>query len=245
MIKDGVDKKEKIISFLMLGQSNMAGRGEFKDVEPIDNEKCYMLRMGRWQKMSEPINPDRAIWGIRFHSGVSLGASFADSFSKEFNCPVGLIPCADGGTTLSQWMPEELLFDHAVMMASLAKRTSEIGGILWHQGESDCINLDSKKYRENFIKMITKLREELGDLNLPVIIGELSEDISLEWVEEGSVKVLNNTFYEISKEIKNCIVVSSKGITLKDDNLHFDSKGLREFGIRYFNKYKELGVFNG
>ena len=136
MIKDGVDKKEKIISFLMLGQSNMAGRGEFKDVEPIDNEKCYMLRMGRWQKMSEPINPDRAIWGIRFHSGVSLGASFADSFSKEFNCPVGLIPCADGGTTLSQWMPEELLFDHAVMMASLAKRTSEIGGILWHQSFS-------------------------------------------------------------------------------------------------------------
>ena len=222
MIKDGVDKKEKIISFLMLGQSNMAGRGEFKDVEPIDNEKCYMLRMGRWQKMSEPINPDRAIWGIRFHSGVSLGASFADSFSKEFNCSVGLIPCADGGTTLSQWMPEELLFDHAVMMASLAKRTSEIGGILWHQGESDCINLDSKKYKENFIKMITKLREELGDLNLPVIIGELSEDISLEWVDKGSVKILNNTFYEISKEIKNCIVVSSKGITLKDDNLHIN-----------------------
>ncbi|MBQ2401175.1 MAG: hypothetical protein II311_04070, partial [Lachnospiraceae bacterium] len=35
-------------------------------------------------------------------------------------------------------MPGELLYDHAVMQSKLAQRTSEIAGILWHQGESDC-----------------------------------------------------------------------------------------------------------
>ena len=242
MIKDGINNELKITSFLMIGQSNMAGRGEFSDVEKIDNDLCFMLRMGRWQKMSEPINPDRAIEGIRFHSGISLGASFADSFATEFNKPVGLIPCADGGTTLSQWMPGEILFDHAVFMSKLAKRTSCLGGILWHQGESDCINLNKDKYKNDFIEMIEKLRKELDDENLPVIIGELSENISLEWVDKGSVKILNNTFYEISNEIKNCTVVSSKGLSLKEDLIHFDSKSLREFGIRYFNKYLELEV---
>ena len=63
MIVDGLGKDlDSITSFLMIGQSNMAGRGDFGEVEPISNPMCYMLRMGRWQRMSEPINPDRAIF---------------------------------------------------------------------------------------------------------------------------------------------------------------------------------------
>ena len=240
MIKDGINSEGEIVSFLLIGQSNMAGRGEFSDVEPIDNDKCLMLRMGRWQKMTEPINPDRAIWGIRFHSGISLSASFADQYTKEYGNPCGLIPCADGGTTLSQWMPGELLFDHAVYMCSLAKRTSKIGGILWHQGESDCTNLDVEKYKKDFNIMITALRKELGDEKIPVIIGELSENITLNWVDEGATKKLNEAFYEISREINNVSVVSSKELELKADGIHFNSRALREFGMRYFEKYKEM-----
>ena len=50
MFKDGLSSAgSQVHSFLMIGQSNMAGRGEFADVEPIRNDLCYMLRMGRWQ----------------------------------------------------------------------------------------------------------------------------------------------------------------------------------------------------
>ena len=96
-INDGITQTSgKIISFLMAGQSNMAGRGEFGEVEPINNELCYMLRMGRWQPMNEPINPDRPVFGTLFHSGVGLAASFADEMAKYRGSPIGLIPCADG-----------------------------------------------------------------------------------------------------------------------------------------------------
>ena len=105
MFFDGIDKKEPIHSFLMIGQSNMAGRGNLGEVEPIENNRCYMLRMGRWQAMSEPINPDRAIFRGKYPSGVSLGASFADSFANATGLEVGLIPCADGGTKIQQWQP--------------------------------------------------------------------------------------------------------------------------------------------
>lgn len=48
-IKDGLQRAEgEVNAFLMIGQSNMAGRGEFCDVEPISNKQCLMLRMGRW-----------------------------------------------------------------------------------------------------------------------------------------------------------------------------------------------------
>ena len=69
-------------SFLMIGQSNMAGRGDFDEVSEIVNAKCFMLRMGLWVDMSEPINPDRAMFGHKFHSGVGLAASFADECAK-------------------------------------------------------------------------------------------------------------------------------------------------------------------
>ena len=59
-------------SFLMIGQSNMAGRGHFNEVEPIKNALCHMLRMGRWQGMDAPVNPDRNIFNPDWHSGICL-----------------------------------------------------------------------------------------------------------------------------------------------------------------------------
>ena len=40
-----------IHSVLMIGQSNMAGRGFQNEVEPIDNKRLMVLKNGRWQPM--------------------------------------------------------------------------------------------------------------------------------------------------------------------------------------------------
>lgn len=240
VIVDGLAKTEEIMSFLMIGQSNMAGRGDFGEVATIDNRSCLMLRMGRWQRMSEPINPDRAVFGATFHSGVNLAASFADRCAHHFNCKIGLIPCADGGTSVSQWQPGEILFDHAVMMAKLAMRTSKLAGILWHQGESDCNGEKFPYYKDSLIRMITQLRKELGAEDLPFVFGEISENISSSWKVNDYPQKMNLIFKEIEKELPNCRLVSSKGLTLKADGLHFDSQALREFGNRYFDAYVDL-----
>ena len=242
MAKDGmnVNKDENIRSFLMIGQSNMAGRGEFRDVEPIENPDCFMLRMGRWQQMYEPINPDRDIFKIKYHSGISLAASFADELSKLSGDRIGLIPCADGGTSIDQWMPGEVLFDHAVMMTRLAMRSSTFCGFLWHQGEADSYEGRLEVYQEKFITMISAMRRELGAEDLPVIIGELSEDI--ERLEKPNIIKMNENFHAIAEVLPHCAVVSSKGLLLKPDRLHFNAVSLREFGRRYFDAY--LNVVN-
>lgn len=238
MIKDGVSNVDKkVISFLMIGQSNMAGRGDIGEVEPIENDLCFMLRIGRWQKMCEPINPDRGI-NAEFSPGVSLAASFADCVAKEFNTKIGLIPCADGGTSITKWQPGEVLFDHAVLMTELAKRNSELGGIIWHQGESDCENFDTSYYRKSFLNTMTKLRRKLCAENLPLIIGELSEDISDErWNLGDNPKRMNALLHELVKEIPYCDIASSKGLKLRPDGIHFNAESCRELGRRYFEKY--------
>jgi len=238
LIKDGITKKENIRSFLMIGQSNMAGRGEFDEVPPIKNDKCYMLRMGRWQEMSEPVNPDRAVFGMQYHSGVSLAASFADEFSKYTNLEVGLIPCADGGTKIELWQPGELLYDHAVMMTKLAMRTSQFSGIIWHQGESNCRYLNNSEYRALFLNVMTSLRRDLNAEHLPVIIGELSEKTT--WGFGDKVPQMNLLLHELQKELPLCAIASAEGLELKEDGIHFNSASCREFGKRYFEKYKEL-----
>jgi hypothetical protein len=241
-IKDGdFIRGDDLHSFLMIGQSNMAGRGEFADVPPIDNFRCYMLRNGRFLKMREPINPDRPIFEGKFHSGISLAASFADEFARENKARIGLIPCADGGTGIDQWMPGEILYDHAVFMAKLAMRTSKFSGFLWHQGESDCVS-DEKldAYKEKLINFILSIRRDLGAKELPFIIGELSENISSDWNIGNRAERMNAIFHQVAMDLPMCGVASSTGLSLKDDGVHFNSVSLREFGKRYFEVYKGL-----
>ena len=241
-INDGIDKlSHKPASFLMAGQSNMAGRGDFSEVPEIRNPLCYMLRMGRWQPMSEPINPDRAVYGIRLHSGISPAASFADSYAKHFGAPVGLIPCADGGTKVSDWMPGELIFDHAIMQCNLASRTSEIKGILWHQGESDCqLSADLDAYEERLIQSIHAFRKELKNPRLPVIMGEISDNITDVWKMEKRNIEFNKRLLKTAEKIPNCIVAPAKDLEIKADGIHFSSKACRELGRRYFEAYLKL-----
>lgn len=224
-------------SFLMIGQSNMAGRGEFEDIEEIRNPSCFMLRTGFWEEMREPVNPDHSIFHNEWHSGVSLASTFANETSKYYKERVGLIPCAHGGTSINQWMPGEILYDHAVMMTKLAMRTSAFSGILWHQGEQDANTLESvRAHKEKFYTMITALRKELGAENLPLIIGEVSE----EYVTRDCRVLMNEQYRELAKILPCCAVVSAKELSLKKDGIHFNSKSLDVFGKRYFEAYKTL-----
>ena len=235
------DENIKIRSFLMAGQSNMAGRGEFADVPVIRNRLCYMLRMGRWQAMREPVNPDREIFESKHHSGTSLAASFANEYAIDRAEQVGLIPCADGDTSIDDWMPGEVLYDHAVMMTRLAMRSSELAGIIWHQGESDCRSDELLySYKDKFIKMITCLRRDLGNNELPVIIGELSENISPDWRLSDRPARMNRIFKEIAAELPFCRVASAEDLTLKADGVHFDAVSSRELGKRYYKAFCEL-----
>lgn len=225
-------------SFLLIGQSNMAGRGEFGEVPEIINPKCFMLRNGKWIPMREPINPDRAIFDY-FHSGRGLSASFADEYAKHFNENIGLIPCADGGTKLAQWMPGEILYDNAVNNAKLAQRTSEIVGILWHQGENDShFEEDANTYQQRFIEMITQLRKDLGNEKIPVIVGELGKFVST--YQNGKLKymnTINEALRTMPSVIENCGFASSEELTDRGDSIHFNSVSYRIFGKRYFSEY--------
>ena len=210
----------------------MAGRGYLNEAHEIDTSRIYTLRNGRWQKMFRPINPDRSF------SGVSLAESFAEAYSKKHNVDVGLICCADGGTKLSQWMPGELLFENAVNNAKLAARTSEIVGILWHQGESDCKDDLYLTYQARLETMMQALRNELDLNDVPFILGGLGEYLALRPLE--NYDHINHALEDIAACNELVGFVSAKGLTSNPDHLHFNAQSLYDFGIRYFEVFEKL-----
>ncbi len=225
-------------SFLLIGQSNMAGRGFLNEAEKIDSERIYTLRNGRWQKMFRPLHPDRQF------SGVCLGESFAEAYAKKHETNVGLICCADGGSTLDQWAPGELLFDNAVYQAKLAMRTSSIKGILWHQGEGDCDADHYHTYKKRFEVMANELRHQLGLNDIPIIVGGLGDflDKCDRFDKLRNYTHVNDALKSIVADNKNMAFVSAEGLTSNPDNLHFNSASLYELGLRYFAVFESMGI---
>lgn len=225
-------------SFLLIGQSNMAGRGALDEAEPLVNDRCFMFRMGRWLPMREPINIDSVIDG-EYPSGVGLSASFADAYAKHFGDTVGLIPCAVGDTAIRQWMPGGFLYENAVFTARYAMKTSQIAGILWHQGENDAEVYDEAAYADAFRTLMSRFRKDLGGQDIPLVIGELSECIDPKWNIRYAPE-MNALLHRLSEETPCCAIASAKGLTLKRDGVHFSSPSYRILGKRYFESYLTL-----
>ena len=221
-------------SFLMLGQSNMAGRGFIHEVTPIYNEKIQMLRNGRWQMMTEPINYDRPV------SGISLVGSFADTWCSENQEDIiGLIPCAEGGSTLDEWAVDGVLFRHAIAEAKFAMQSSELTGILWHQGESDSVNGNYKVYYKKLLVIIETLRKELNAPDIPIIIGGLGDFLGKEGFGKSCTEYnfINEELQKFAFEQDNCYFVTAEGLTSNPDGIHIDAISQRKFGLRYFEAF--------
>ena len=226
-----------IHSFLLIGQSNMAGRGAFNEAHEINVENICVLRNGRWVSFYRPLNNDRPF------SGVNLAESFAEKYSEMHeNVTVGLIPCADGGTCLDQWQEGSLLYDNAVNCARLASRTSTIAGVLWHQGESDCHSERQYAYYEKLEKIFSSLRRDLDLYDVPFLVGGLGDFIEI--YGDGSLaegfKLVNPALERYAKEHEMTGFVDAKGLKPNSDNLHFCSDALYEFGLRYYAEFEKL-----
>jgi hypothetical protein len=222
-------------SFLMIGQSNMAGRGFIKEVPVIYNHNIKMLRNGNWQTMWEPINYDRP------NAGVGLAASFAAAWQlKNQTSEIGLIPCADGGTSLDDWNVDGILFKNAVFQTKLAQKTSTLKGILWHQGESDCELNKANHYSEKFSTIIQTLRNELEVSDIPLIIGGLGDFLTQgiygEYFE--SYTIVNQELEKFAENNENCYFVTASGLNANPDGIHIDANSQRIFGVRYFESFQ-------
>ena len=221
-------------SILMIGQSNMAGRGFINEVPMICNERILMLRNAGWQMMAEPINYDRP------NAGIGLAGSFAAMWCMEHEGEqIGLIPCAEGGSSLDDWAVDKNLFKNAVIQAGFAMQDSELIGILWHQGESDSYGGGYQTYYKKLQVIIESLRKELNAFEVPLIIGGLGDFLGKNGfgLNCTEYELVNEQLLKCAREQENSCFVTAEGLTPNPDGIHMDAVSQRRFGVRYYEAF--------
>ena len=221
-------------SILMIGQSNMAGRGFINEVPMICNERILMLRNAGWQMMAEPINYDRP------NAGIGLAGSFAAMWCMEHEGEqIGLIPCAEGGSSLDDWAVDKNLFKNAVIQAGFAMQDSELIGILWHQGESDSYGGGYQTYYKKLQVIIESLRKELNAFEVPLIIGGLGDFLGKNGfgLNCTEYELVNEQLLRFAREQENSCFVTAEGLIPNPDGIHMDAVSQRRFGVRYYEAF--------
>lgn len=230
--------------YLLIGQSNMAGRGRLVAGEELPCEGVRKMDVfGYIVPAKEPLHYDKKA------AGAGLGASFANAMrAADTNRTVVLVPCAFGGSALSEWSKGEYMYEHALLRTRQALRklkgTGRLAGILWHQGESDASDeRRADSYGSRLAKMVGDLRADLGCGDVPLVVGELGRYLADNRAKSGRYKCfekVNAALNGLTNSVPNCACVSSEGLTPNSDVLHFNTLSLRTFGERYAAAMKKL-----
>lgn len=218
-------------SILLIGQSNMAGRGFIDNVKPIIDERIQVLKNGRWQMMDEPIHSDRTV------AGIGPAASFAKLWLDEHpEETIGLIPCADGGTSIDDWAEEQPLTRHAISEAKFAMETSELIGILWHQGESDSMDGKYQDYAPKLSRLIQHFRDRLNVPTVPFVMGLLGDYLGREGFGQSATEFaqINAQIIAVATKQSNCHYVTGEQLLANADGIHINAQSQRLLGMRYF-----------
>jgi hypothetical protein len=233
--------REQFHLFLLVGQSNMAGRGEVEAQDRQPHPRVLMLTKDqRWVPAADPMHFDKPIAGVGL--GKTFGMLVADA---NPGITVGLIPAAVGGSPIDAWEPGAYYeptgshpWDDAIVRARVALRSGVLKGILWHQGESDSTAALASGYAAKLHRLIGRFRSELNAPDVPFIVGQLGEFKDAPW--DDARRTVDRAHRDLPASILRTGVASARGLTDKGDKIHFDSASYREFGRRYFEEFQRV-----
>jgi len=224
--------KEKLHLYLLMGQSNMAGRGKLGPEDQTPHPRVLVFTLGNsWEPAVEPITHDKP--GML---GVGPGLAFGKAMAgNDPGGTIGLVPCAFGGTPLKRWERGGDLYSNAVHRAKLTMREGTLKGILWHQGESDAGSAtNANSYSDRLARMIQNIRADLDSPDLPFVVGQIGEFLyDREPDHSPYARVVNGALLGLPGKVPATACALSKDLVHKGDVLHFDAASQREFGRRY------------
>ena len=225
--------RDRLHLYLLIGQSNMAGRGKVAREDQTPHPRVLVLnRKDEWAPAADPLHFDKPMAGVG--PGLAFGKTVAEA---DPSVTIGLIPCAAGGSPITVWQKGSFWkqtrskpYGETLRRVAIARQRGVLKGILWHQGESDSNPTDAPLYAERLDGLIARLRRDLRVPAVPFLVGGLSDPL-LARKEEG--RVVDGALRELPDRVGRTAYVSAEGLGLKSDNAHFTAAAARELGRRY------------
>ncbi len=233
--------KDKFQLFLLVGQSNMAGRGVVEEQDKTPHPRVLMLsKDGKWVPAVDPMHFDKPA------AGVGLGKTFGQIIADANpGVTIGLIPCAVGGSHIDAWQPGVFYaptkshpWDDMAKRAAIALQSGTLKGILWHQGEGDSLPEFAPTYEPKLHDLVARMRKELNAPEAPFIAGQMGKFDGVPWAPEKVI--VDRAHQDLAKKVPNSAFVSAEGLKHKGDKVHFDSPSFRELGKRYAEAFLKM-----
>ncbi|KAK0577206.1 hypothetical protein LWI29_029576 [Acer saccharum] len=206
----------------------MAGRGGVTNDTRTDTQvwdgiippQCQpnpsILRLSaklKWVRAHETLHADIDVNKI---NGVGPGMPFSNAvLTKDPNFGViGLVPCAIGGTNISEWKKGSFLYDQTVGRTQAALQGGGVvRALLWYQGESDTLTReDAELYKQRSDKFFVDLRYDLQVPMLPII------RVALASGQGPYIDIVRKA--QLENDLLNVRTVDARGLPLEPDMLH-------------------------
>ncbi len=239
------------------GQSNMEGVGDLIDVQP-PLEAIHSFDMSDvWGDAREPLHrlkssADRVHWAknekgdperwtvqredeeyAKRKKGAGLGLPFAVELYRRTGVPIGLIPCAHGGTSMEQWSPghkdrgSDSLYGAAMRRISAAG--GKVKGVLWYQGEADANDRDVEAFPAKFQDLGIAFRRATGQNDLPLYYVQIGRHVNGSNV--GPWNKIQEFQRQAETKLTHAGMVAAVDLSL-DDQIHVGTQDLKRLGRR-------------
>jgi sialate O-acetylesterase len=192
--------------WILAGQSNMEGLGKLVNtplpsalVNSLDQTDIWVAAadpLHRWPDTIDPAHwganaqgkrermsgPALDQWIVNRKEGAGVGLPFALEMVRRTGVPIGLLPCARGGTSMDLWSPALKDKGGDSLYGSMIRRFQLVGGrvtgVLWYQGESDTSAELQPKFAQKFKDLIVAIRADFGQPDLPFYYVQIGRHVS-------------------------------------------------------------------
>ena len=241
---------ERIELFLLIGQSNMKGRGEVPATQTPDPRMAMLhFKTDQWFLARHPLHHagDPVTLKGGGNEGVGPGLAFAQALAaREPKVMIGLVPCAVGGSKLNLWLKGGRLYESALRRARLALATKSsvpvvLKGALWLQGEADSTPGLQPTYQARLVRMLDDLRADIAVPELPFIAATIGEFRVPASGGPNSRALINADLLALPKQRAHTACVDARDLKGHiGDGVHYNAASANLIGERMAAKYVEL-----
>lgn len=234
--------KEKAIAFIHIGHSNMAGQAKsppgsrayhMSETHP----HAFMYHAGSAPTLA--IEPKTA-GGPGAGPGTALVKEAATASPDYYFVSLGY---GKPSAYCSQFLPGALYYNDLIAAPKAIKGRVTFGGIFIYLGitERHGSAADLNGFPDCINKLVTAIRNDIGEPNLPAMMNDYEVDGSGEFIVTGAVATaIMPQIAKVPSVVSNFALVSADNIPMEDDH-HFNFDGQRMWVQRALQTMKDKG----
>lgn len=236
----------RLALFVLAGQSNMGAGGLPTYTAPVDAQIFVFGHDSQWRYAVA--QRSRGVF-VEPSVGTGPGLAFAQQLrAADPTLAIGLIPCAQSGTSMTQWRPHSPvwpMYRSCVARARAAMAQGHIAGMLFFQGETDALDapldpaapLVPTTWAAEFAALVAAARADLHAPQLPVVFAQIGTTTS----DAPNWSVVQEQ--QRSVALPNVAMIPTADLARTDD-VHFTPQSYQTIGARFATAYRSLSAGN-